>query len=101
MTLIKELKSPTKIAGIYFKDIAFLIIYWVVFYTFSNNVANPVRIPYLIFNLIVAVFLIMPSKWNNGKRMWQLIIFILKKDRKTYKPICTNERSDDFETIQN
>ncbi|MCM1219450.1 MAG: DUF5592 family protein [Lachnospiraceae bacterium] len=99
MTLIKELKSPPRIAGIYFKDIAFLIVYWVLFYTFANNVANPVRLPYLIFNFIVAILLIMPSRWNNGKRMWQLIIFILKKDRMVYKPISVDERSDDFDKI--
>lgn len=99
MTLIKELKSPPRIAGIYFRDIAFIIVYWVIFYMFANNVANPVRIPYLIFNLIVAIFLIMPSRWNNGKRMWHLIIFILKKDRAVYKSICIDERSEDFETV--
>lgn len=99
MTLIKELKSKPRIAGIYFRDIAFIVVYWVIFYMFANNVANPVRIPYLIFNAIVAIFLIMPSRWNNGKRIWHLIIFLAKKDRSVYKPICVDERSDDFETI--
>lgn len=100
MTLIKELKSPPRIAGIYFRDIAFIIVYWVIFYMFANNVANPVRIPYLIFNAIVAIFLIMPSRWNNGKRVWHLMAFIVKKDRLVYMPICVDERSEDFETDQ-
>ena len=99
MTLIKELKSPPRIVGIYFRDIAFVIIYWVIFYMFANNVANPVRIPYLIFNAITAIFFIMPSRWNYGKRVWHLMVFIMKKDRSVYKPICVDERSDDFETI--
>lgn len=97
MTLIKELKSPIKIKKIYFKDLAFIIGYWLIFYLFADSVASQMKIPYFIFNGIVAIFLIMPSKWNPGKRMWQVILFLIKKDRNVYKPINIEERSVDFE----
>lgn len=97
MTLIKELKSAPKIGKFYLLDIGFVLIYWLSFFCLRNLVATSMRIPYFIFNFVVAVILVMPSMWNPGKRMWQAIFFILTKDKSIYKPISVNERSDDFE----
>ena len=97
MILIKELKSPTKIGPIYLKDLAFIGIYFLTFFFLRGFIASALLIPYLIYNVLVAIVLAMPSMWNPGKRMWQAIFFIIIKDRKIYKPISINERSDDFE----
>lgn len=97
MILIKELKSPAKIWKFYLADIAFVIGYWFVLWFFKSSVVSSLQIPYFIFNFAVAVVLVMPSRWNPGKRMWQVIIFMFRKDRNIYKPLSINERSDDFE----
>lgn len=97
MILIKELKSPAKIWKFYLIDIIFVAGYWLILWLFKGLIASSVQIPYYIFNFVVAVILVMPSPWNHGKRMWQVILFMLRKDRNIYKPISTNSRSDDFE----
>lgn len=97
MTLIKELKSATKIGPIYFSDILFVAVYWIMLFFLRNHVATSLRIVYFIFNFAVAVILVMPSMWNPGKRMWQAILFIFVKDRKIYKPISVYEGSENFE----
>ncbi len=97
MIMIKELRSDIKIGKFYIKDIAFVGGYFLAFYFLRSFVSSAVMIPYLIFNFFVAVLLVMPSVWNPGKRMWQSILFVFQKDRRIYKPICIDERSDDFE----
>ena len=97
MTLIKELKSSTKLGPVYLKDISFIVVYFLTFFFLRGFIASSLLILYLVYNLIVAIILVMPSMWNPGKRMWQAILFIFIKDRKIYKPISVNERSDDFE----
>lgn len=97
MVMIKELRSNLKIGKVYVADIAFVVAYVLIFFFFRSYVSSTVLIPYLIFNFFVAVLLVMPSVWNPGKRMWQSILFVFQKDRRIYKPICINERSDDFE----
>lgn len=61
MTLIKELKSATKIGPIYFSDILFVAVYWIMLFFLRNHVATSLRIVYFIFNFAVAVILVMPS----------------------------------------
>lgn len=97
MILIKEIKSAAKIGKFYLKDIFFITLYWITFFFLRNLVASSIRIPYFIFNFIVAIILVIPSVWNPGKRMWQVILFAIRKDKKIYKPISVDERSADFE----
>lgn len=97
MTLIKELKVKRKIKNIYLSDLLFIAGFTLFSWILRNTVATKMQIPFVIFNVIVAIILVMPSKWNPGKRMWQVMLFALKKDRAIYKPITVNLRSDDFE----
>lgn len=97
MTLIKELKVKRKIKSIYLSDLAFIVGFTFFGWILRNFVATKMQIPFVIFNVIVAIILVMPSRWNPGKRMWQVMLFAIKKDRTIYKPITVNLRSDDFE----
>lgn len=97
MTLIKELKVKRKIKNIYLSDLLFVAGYTLFGWILRDTVAVQMKIPFIIFNLIVAIILIMPSRWNPGKRMWQVMFFAVRKDRAVYKPITVNLRSDDFE----
>lgn len=97
MTLIKELKVKRKWKNIYLFDLGFIVIYNIFGWSLRNSVASKVQIPFVIFNLIVAIILVMPSRWNPGKKIWQVMLFAIKKDRTIYKPISVNLRSDDFE----
>ncbi|MGN0533262.1 MAG: DUF5592 family protein [Eubacterium sp.] len=97
MTLIKELKVKRKIKNIYLSDLLFIAGFTLLSWILRNTVATKVQIPFIIFNVIVAIILVMPSKWNPGKRMWQVMLFALKKDRAIYKPISVDLRSDDFD----
>lgn len=97
MTLIKELKVRKKIKNIYLSDLAFVAGFAFLGWIFRTSVASIMQLPFVIFNTIVGIILIMPSKWNPGKKMWQVMLFTIKKDKSIYKPISVNLRSDDFE----
>lgn len=91
MVMIKELRSGIKIGKFYIKDIAFVVGYFVFFFLLRSFVSGAVLVPYLIFNFVVAVILVMPSVWNPGKQMWQSILFVFQKDRRIYKEHGTEE----------
>lgn len=97
MTLIKELKVKKKIKNIYLSDLLFVAGFTLFGWILRDAVASKMQIPFIAFNIIVAIILVMPSKWNPGKRMWQVMIYALKKDPAIYKPLTVNLRSDDFE----
>lgn len=53
----------------------------------AHMVVSPLRIPFNIFNVIVAIYLILPSPWNKGKKNWQSIQYAFTRDKYTYHSI--------------
>lgn len=78
-------------------DLFFVVGFTLFGWVLRDAVASKMQIPFILFNIIVAIILVMPSKWNPGKRMWQVMIYAIKKDRAIYKPVAVDLRSDDFE----
>lgn len=97
MTLIKELKVRKKIKNIYLADLGFVVGFTLLGWILRTSTAPAMQIPFVIFNAIVGIILVMPSKWNPGKKMWQAMLFTVKKDKAIYKPISVDLRSEDFE----
>lgn len=100
MTIIKELKVRRKIKNIYISDLAFVGATTMFGWLFQNSVASAMRIPFIAFNFLVGIILVMPSKWNPGKKMWQVMFFAVRKNRAVYEPISIDERSNDFEEFK-
>jgi hypothetical protein len=71
-------------------DGIFIYFYWMIFDYFGVFVHPHLRAAYLIFNVSVAVFLIVPSFTNPGKRTFQALFFWAVKDRRTYRSECEN-----------
>lgn len=97
MTLIAELKSPAKIGVIAILDIAVVAGFFAAMFQFNNMVSSYLVIPYNIFNFLVAVIMVAPSKWNPQKKIWQTLKFMFKKDKKVYHSIEVDERKFNYE----
>lgn len=97
MTLIEELKSAAKIGKFYITDIIFVFIFWMIMNVFQDKVSSYLQIIYNIFNIFVGIILVIPSKYNPKKRLWQSFRFMLTRDNNVYTAISVNERSEDFD----
>lgn len=43
-------------------------------------------VPYMIFSLCCAVYLVLPSRYNKGRANWESIVVLLRADRAVYRP---------------
>ena len=56
------------------------------------------QIPFYIFNFIVALILTTHSPFNPQKRIFQSLLYVIRKDRAVYQPIQTNATENDLMT---
>lgn len=97
-TAVTQIKSKTKVAKfLSFQDLFFIIGYLVIAYALRGNVSDVLRLPYIIFSLVMGIFLILPSTTNSGRNNLESIYIMLFKD-KTYKAMyfveAYNERKN-------
>lgn len=84
----QEIKSRTKVAkGIYVQDFFFLVIFTALSLLFSNAVNSSLYVPYAIFSVIIALWLIGSSYQNRQRRNFQSALIFLRKDRSVYRPV--------------
>ncbi len=84
----QELKSPTKMAKwLYVSDVIFIMIYFFVFMILNIFVDERLHMAYYIFNLVIALILVMKSPYNPPKRFYHSIFYFLIRDRNIYHPI--------------
>lgn len=67
--------------------------------TETTLIAGFLRAPFVAFNIAVVVFLIMPSRWNRGKRNWQSIYFAIIGDKFTYHAMQIPDESKPVEDV--
>ena len=51
-------------------------------------------VPYMIFSLCCAVYLVLPSRYNKGRANWESIVVLLRADRAVYRPYAEQEVDD-------
>lgn len=75
--------------GVTLVDFLVIIFMGLIGYLISNQahlVAESWSTAFNIYNVCVAVFLVIPSSWNRGKKNYQSIYYMLIRDRHIYHP---------------
>lgn len=79
--------KPQIIKGVDFTDFLAILTVSLLGYFASETaqlVASRLAIAFNIFNVVVIIFLIAPSRWNKGKKNYQSLLFALTNDKFTY-----------------
>lgn len=83
--IVKEMKSDIRLFGkVTFIDILILFAFITVGYSTQAMVAPPLRIVYMIFNVIVGLFCCYNSPTNKGKKMIISLLYSLIRKRDVY-----------------
>ena len=91
-TLTKELRSQITVwKFISLVDIGVICSYMLMVYLFKSFVHTYLIIPYIIFNAVSIIILMLPSKDNPGKKIYQSMYLMLTRDKDSYSSI-SNER---------
>lgn len=86
--VVDELKSETKVyKGIMLQDFFFLIIYMMAAYVLREFVSSSLRVVYMIFSALIALYLTSKSSSNKNRRKYEAIILFMKRDRAVYYPV--------------
>lgn len=97
----KDLQADVKVSGsLFLKDLFFLISYpTAVWFVTDGVVADGLKIPFVIFNIVVALALLHRPASNPGKQAWQVLLLILAQDTAPYHmqqiPEWAKEEEDD------
>lgn len=88
-----ELKSQTKLWWrFYVSDLFFIIGYVACFQILNVFVDERLRVFYILFNILMAVLLTLPSPYNKQKHIYQSLHYLIIKDRHVYHPIAPPEK---------
>ncbi len=99
LTIVQELNSPIKLnRWLYLFDLFFIMGFLAVCLFFSRLVHSSLTLPYGMFSLVVSILLTLRSPYNPQKRIFQTILFMVKKDRAVYRPISM-EKEDKYDLI--
>lgn len=95
-TAVTNIKSKTKVAKfLSFQDLFFIVGYSIIAYALRGNVNDILRLPYIIFSLIMCIILILPSSASSGRNNLESIYIMFFKDEKTYKALyCIGDEND-------
>lgn len=91
MKFIIPKEVSTKIAmkkGFLFIDLIILIAALIVTSLLDPMVYAQLRIPYYIFSMSVALYLVLNSRHNIGKKNYQSIYYYIKRERETYHKVA-------------
>lgn len=88
-----EIESKTKVSrNIDLRSLYFVAGYLMLAYMLRGFVYDLLLVPYLIFSLLCAVYLALPSRYNKGRTHWESILVLLRADRTVYRPYTEPER---------
>ena len=96
----KDLKAEVKVSGsLFLKDLLILVLYPTIMWFFTGGlVADTLKIPYIIYNVLVILALLQRPASNPGKQVWQVCVFLLTEDLQTYhmiRPVGEKETADE------
>lgn len=84
----QDLRAKAQIIhGVNFSDFIIVLAVGVFGYFLSDTfglIADKLVVPFNIFNIMVIIFLIMPSQWNKGKKNYQSLMYALVNDKYSY-----------------
>lgn len=88
--VVNSIKSGTKFTKlgdiiIYVQDLAVIGFFFLISIFFQDFVMEDLQLPFIIFNIIVGIVMVSPSKYNRGKKMWQTVYLYLSANHETYK----------------
>lgn len=93
--LLDEIKTESHVgAWIYAFDLFFLIGYIYFSYCIKGLVAKPFQTSYMIFSVICAITLTIPSPFNKKRRMYQSILIYLKRNEAVYHPAYKPQKKE-------
>ena len=71
------------------RDIRFLLCFMSFSLTFMFLVAPALKVPYIIFSIIIGVCLILPSRSNPPKKIYHAVIYYVLKKRRSewFRPV--------------
>lgn len=85
--LVTNIESKTKATRLFtVQGILFFILYQLFGYAFRGFINEILFVPYLIFNLIICGFLLLPSSYNKGRNNLESLYILLTADKGIYKP---------------
>ena len=88
----KELKSPVKVTKwLYLFDMMFVLLFMGLSILFESLVNEKIRFLYYIFSFVVAIILTSKSTFNPGKRNYETILYLFKRDSRVYKSITKGD----------
>lgn len=92
----QSFESKTRVWGnIEVFDFFFIGTYTFFAYSFISNVHEKLRVTYMIFSVLMAVFLTSKSSFNKNRRNYESLYFLLKKDETTYRPFRAGEEDEE------
>lgn len=94
--VITDIESKNKAtSNLNFSSLIFVISYMFIAFMFQGYVNLILQIPYYIFSLICAVFLVLPSRFNKGRNNLESIYVMLNKDIAVYRPYVLVGKEED------
>ena len=72
----------------------FIVGYLMFAYMLKDFIYSLFFVPYMIFSLCCAVYLVLPSRYNKGRANWESIVVLLRADRAVYRPYAEQEVDD-------
>lgn len=95
-----EINSEMKIFGVSLTVLLFAAAGMFIGSQTKEWIYAPLQTPWIIFNVIVWLFLGLPSPINRGKRMFSSLILYLTRDDRTYESIPMPRNITEIEPLK-
>lgn len=83
--MVSEINAPTRINRfLVLRDVAIVAIFGVIGFVTKDFLNPNLQIYYFVFNLIVGLIMALPSPFSKGRKIYQLIIFTIARNRGVY-----------------
>lgn len=93
-TTTQSIESKTKVWGsIEIFDFFFIGGYTGLSYALSSMVHDRLKVFFMIFSVLMAIFLTAKSTFNKNRRNYESLYFLLTKDDSTYRPFRLEEEN--------
>ena len=87
-----QIESKTRVSRhINLSSLYFIVGYLMFAYMLKDFIYSLFFVPYMIFSLCCAVYLVLPSRYNKGRANWESIVVLLRADRAVYRPYAEQE----------
>lgn len=95
-----EINSEMKLFGVSLTVLLFAALGMFIGSQTKEWVYAPLQTPWIIFNIVVWLFLGLPSPINRGKRMFASVILYFTRDDKTYESIPMPKTATEIEPLK-